>query len=97
MKRALIILILLLLTALAGVLASLNASTIFFDYYLSSVEMPLAVLLFAAFALGAFFGLIFSISMVIGSINEKRRLRKQLALCKQEIRNLRDIPIKDRY
>lgn len=97
MKRIFLILILLLLTALAAVLASLNAAPVVFDYYLTTTELPLALVLFAAFAMGSLFGLILSISMVIAGLAERRRLRKQLSLCQQEIRNLRDIPIKGPY
>ena len=97
MMRALLILILILLVLLAAVLASLNAAPVSFNYYLDHLELSLAVLLFSAFFLGSLLGLIASISMVLAGLSERRQLRKQLNLCQQEIRNLRDIPIKDPY
>ena len=97
MKRALLIIILLLFTLLAAVMAFLNASTVHFNYYLATLELPLALLLLIAFALGSLFSLTVCLGMFLTSSLERRRLRKQLNLAQQEVRNLRDIPIKGPY
>lgn len=97
MKRALLIIILLLFTLLAAVLAFLNASTVQFNYYLAILELPLALLLLISFALGSLFSLLVCLGMFLTASLERRRLRKQLNLARQEVRNLRDIPIKGPY
>ena len=97
MKRALILLILLLLAVVGSVLAYLNAEVVAFNYYFSTVELPLAVLLFLALTAGALSGVLLSLGVVLNARREKARLRHRLKLCEQEIKNLRDIPIKGPY
>ena len=97
MKRVFLLLILILLALVSSLLVTLNAEVVHFDYYLASIDLPLSVLVFFVFAAGALFGLCCSLLMVLASLSERRRLRRQLALSQQEIRNLRDIPIKDSY
>lgn len=97
MKRLILTILFFLVAGLAAALAVHNTVVVEFNYYLGSVHTPLALVLLLTFAVGALLGLVLSIGMVIATYSERRRLRKQLALCQQEIRNLRDIPIKGRY
>ncbi|MGM0593254.1 MAG: lipopolysaccharide assembly protein LapA domain-containing protein [Pseudomonadota bacterium] len=97
MKRAFLYFILLLLAVVGIVLARLNAGGVDFHFYLSSVNAPLAVLLYGALAAGAVAGVLISLGMVWRARREAARLRKRLALCEKEIQNLRQIPIKEKY
>jgi uncharacterized integral membrane protein len=97
MKRLILTILFFLLVGLAAALAAHNTVIVEFNYYLGSTHTPLALVLLLTFAMGALLGLVLSIGMVVATYSERRRLRKQLALCQQEIRNLRDIPIKGRY
>jgi uncharacterized integral membrane protein len=97
MKRALLLFSLLLTALLGSVLAYLNAEAVGFNYYLSTVTLPLAVLLFLAFSTGALAAVLLSLGMVLNARRQKRQLQRRLKLCEQEIKNLRDIPIKGPY
>lgn len=97
MKRALIIISLTLLAVMGSVLASLNANEVVFNYYFSSLSLPLALLLLLVLALGALAGVLFSLALVLNARRERAHLRRRLEVCEQEIKNLRDIPIKGPY
>jgi putative membrane protein len=97
MKRVLIFITLLPLAVIGSVLAYLNADGVSFNYYFSTIELPLAVLLFLTLATGALSGVMLSLGMVMHARREKVQLRRRLKLCEQEIKNLRDIPIKGPY
>jgi len=97
MKRALLILFILLLATISSVLTRLNLDAVSFNYYFGTLQLSLALLLFFALVSGALLGLIFTIGLAISTRAERRRLRRTLQLREQEIRNLRNIPIKDRH
>jgi len=97
MKRALIFLILLLLAVSGSVIAYLNAVEVTFNYYFSTLSLPLAALLFLVLTAGALVGVLLSFGMVARTKREKNKLRQRLQVCEQEIKNLRDIPIKGPY
>lgn len=97
MKRALLLLFLLLMALVSSVLTKLNSHETTFNYYIASVELPLASLLLLTLVCGALFGLLLTIGMMLSERVEKRRLRRTLELRDKEIRNLREIPIKGRH
>lgn len=97
MKRIFIYFILLLLAIIGAVVARFNADSVLFDFYFSSAEVPLALLLYVTLAVGALAGILFTSLMMLNARREASRLRKRLALCEQEIKNLREIPIKGQY
>lgn len=97
MKHVLIVITLLLLAVIGSVLAYLNADGVTFNFYFSSIELPLAVLLFLALTAGALAGVLVSLGMVWHYRRERKRLSQRLKVCEQEIKNLRDIPIKGPY
>jgi uncharacterized integral membrane protein len=82
---------------LSSVLTKLNAHETTFNYYLASVDMPLSLLLLLTLICGALFGLLLTIGMMLSERTEKNRLRHTLKLRDEEIRNLRDIPIRGRH
>jgi len=97
MKRAFTILALTLLAIIGSVLANLNAAEVTFNFYFSSFTLPLALLLLLGLMLGALAGVLFSLGMVIHARRDRAHLRRRLEVCEQEIKNLRDIPIKGPY
>lgn len=97
MKRVAILLILLLIAVVGAVIANLNAGEVSFNYYFSSITLPLAVLLFLVLCCGALAGVLLSLGMVLKVRNEKVQINKRLKMCEQEIKNLREIPIKGSY
>ena len=97
MKRALLLLIFILLALITSVLTRLNLETVTFNYYFGLLDFSLSGLLIVAFVSGALMGLLLTIGMSLSSRLEKRRLHRTLRLREQEIRNLRDIPIKGKH
>ena len=94
MKRIIISLLILVIALLGVILAVLNADSVAVDFYFTRVQLPLALVLYIALALGALAGILLSVLMVLRARAESRRLRKRLSVCEQEIKNLREIPIK---
>ncbi|MDH5785295.1 MAG: LapA family protein [Chromatiales bacterium] len=97
MIRALLILLLILLAIVVSVLTRLNLEVVNFHYYFGSVALPLMLLLALVFVFGALTGLMLTFALALSTYSERKRLKRALALREQEIRNLRDIPIKDRH
>ncbi len=97
MNRAFIYLFLLLVLIVGTVLTSLNAEVVTFHYYFSSAELPLALLLFFSLLMGIALGIAVTLGVSLSLYREKRQLKRSLKLQQQEIRNLRDIPIKGRH
>jgi putative membrane protein len=97
MKHVLLIIFLLILAVVGSVVTRLNSAPINFNYYFGSLEIPLALLLMLTLGCGSLLGLSMTLSMALSARAEKRRLQRTLQLREQEIRNLRDIPIKGRH
>ena len=97
MIRALLLLLLILLAIATSVMTRLNLEPVVFHYYFGSLELPLSILVIAALSVGTVVGLVLTIGLTLSTRAERRRLRRTLQLREQEIRNLRDIPIKDRH
>ena len=97
MTRALIFIFLLLIAIFGSVLTRLNVEPVDLHYYFGSIEISLAILLLMVLAAGALIGLLMTLSMTLSAHARKRCLRKKLLLLEQEIRNLREIPIKGRH
>lgn len=66
-----------------------NRHSVNLNYYLGNVDAPLAVLLFAGFALGALLGIVFSFNWIMQLRHENRRLRKQNHQAALDIASLR--------
>ncbi len=97
MKRVLIYIVLFLLAMIGVLFARLNADAVTFDVYFSQVNVSLAVLLYGALALGVVLGITLSLHLALQAKRETSRLRKRLKLSEQEVKNLREIPIKGQY
>ncbi len=97
MKRAIFSIILFLLVMIGVLFARLNADAVVFDFYFSQVNISLALLLYVALAIGVVLGLTISLHLALRAKREASKLRKRLTLSEQEVKNLREIPIKGQY
>ena len=97
MKRALLIIFLLCIALFGSALTQLNVEVVKFNYYFGSIEILLPLLLMLALACGVLLGGLLTLGMTLSAGAEKRRLHRTLRLREQEIRNLREIPIKGRH
>ena len=87
--------IILLIIMLIGLtFASLNSTSVVFNYYLGSKTITLSLLLVFAFGAGIFIGLLVSVFSWIRIKRDNLRLKLHLKNVEKEVKNLRSIPIK---
>ena len=97
MKR-LISFIIILITIIFGLIfAVLNAEPVTFNYYLGKGEFPLSLILVITLAIGAVFGVLASIVVVLKSKRELAKVRRAVKLQEKEMMNLRALPLKDKH
>jgi putative membrane protein len=75
--------------------AVMNADTVKLNYYFGVQELPLSVILVGAIGVGALLGVL---ATLVGSLKLKREnmtLKHKAKVARQEVNNLRSIPIKD--
>ncbi len=97
MLRIFYLLVFLLLVVIGIAFAVLNAEAVEFNYYFSSREIPLSLILILAMFSGAVLGVLASTGVIIRLKRETSKLRKAAELAEKEIINLRAIPIKDKH
>lgn len=93
--RVLSYIIILLLIIFGTMFAVLNANTVEFNYYLGRANLALSLLLVISLFIGVLFGACICSLRLMAQYFSIRRLRHQLKQVQQEVKNLRDIPIKD--
>lgn len=94
-KRIIGLLLLLLAALLVLAFSVRNNGAVTVDYFIGSTELPLAVALALALVLGAVVGVVASVARVLRAKREARVLRREVALRRKEIDNLRSAPLKD--
>jgi putative membrane protein len=94
--RILLYIVFLLIILLGISFAYLNANSVTFNYYLGERTMPLSLLLICSFGVGLILGFVVVFISWIRLKVENIRLKKRLKSAKQEIENLRAIPIQDK-
>lgn len=97
MKRAVYLILTLLVVIFGIVFAVLNADTVQLNYYLGSLELPLSLVIVLAMIVGALLGVFASLSFIIGSRRNLSKLKRSVEVAEKEIVNLRSIPIKDKH
>jgi len=97
MLRIFYLLLFLILIVIGIAFAVLNAEAVEFNYYFSSRQIPLSLVLVLAMFIGAVLGVLASTGVIISLKREAAQLRKSAALAEKEIKNLRAIPIKDKH
>ncbi|MEJ2566296.1 MAG: LapA family protein [Gammaproteobacteria bacterium] len=79
----------LIIAFLAVFFALLNSQPSQFDYYFGKADVPLAMLLAIAMAIGALLGVIASMGMVLKSKRQSSSLRKSASNAEKELAKVR--------
>jgi putative membrane protein len=88
--------ILYLFLAIIGVsFAVLNANVVQVNLYFTTLSMPVSLLVVIMLGIGLLLGFFLFLSKYWRLKRDYSRTKNQLKLTEQEIKNLRDIPIKD--
>jgi len=85
----------LVIAFLAVFFALLNSEPIQFDYYFGKANLPLALMLAIAMAIGAGLGVIASLGMVVKSKRHFSVMRKNAVNAEKELAKLRALPHQD--
>ncbi|MCW8902467.1 MULTISPECIES: lipopolysaccharide assembly LapA domain-containing protein [Sedimenticola] len=93
--RFLKLIFILLIMMIGAAFAVMNAETVRLNYYFGVKELPLSVILVAAVGLGAILGVLATLSSSLRLRRENMSLRHKARIARQEVNNLRSIPIKD--
>ena len=80
---------------LGAAFAVLNADKVRLDYYFGIAELPLSVVLIAFIALGAVLGIVACSSILVRLKHENSGLRRKARMVREEVNNLRTIPLRD--
>lgn len=95
--RVFIWLFYLLLILLGVTFAALNAGTVQVNLYVTSLSIPIAVLMTIMFGVGLLLGFLLSLLRYWRLKMELIKIKNQLKISAKEIKNLRDIPLKDQH
>ncbi len=95
MLRILLILLLVLVLCLGASVGYYNSQQVEFDYLAGKIEVPLIALLIAEFGVAVLLTLLVCYARVFSLKSEIRRQRKQLRDAEAELKNLRNLPLKD--
>jgi putative membrane protein len=87
----------LVLILVAVSFAALNASSVAVNLYFSTVTMPISVMMTLMLGIGIIIGFFIFILRYWRLKSDNRKLKNQLKLTEQEIKNLRTIPVNDHY
>ena len=85
----------LIIAFLAVFFALLNSDTTQFDYYFGKADLPLALMLAIAMAIGAGLGVVASLGIVVKSKRQSSVLRKNAVNAEKELAKLRALPHQD--
>ena len=87
-----------LLLILTGVsFAALNARTAQINFYLTTLTMPVSVLMIVMLGVGVLIGFFLFIGRYWRLKAECHKIRSQLKLTEKEVKNLRAIPLRDQH
>ncbi len=75
--------------------AVLNADAVKLDYYFGTTSMALSLVIVIAFAIGVILGIVVSLFLILRLKGQNARLRRQIHTTEKEVKNLRNLPIKD--
>ena len=95
--RIFLYLVLLIVILLGISFAYLNAEPVVFNYYLAQRHIPLSLLLVCSLGIGLILGFLVVGVSWLKLKGENFRLKKRLKCTRQEIENLRAIPIQDKH
>jgi putative membrane protein len=95
--RLLMLVFYILLIILGVSFAALNASSVDVNFYVTTISMPVSVLMTIMLGVGVLFGFFLFISRYWRLKIECRKMKSQLKLTEKEIKNLRSIPLQDQH
>ena len=95
LKRAGLIILILILFAVMFTFTALNTGTIELDLGFFKRTYPISLALAATFVLGMIFGMLCMTAFVFRLINERRSLRRSLRVSESEVSSLRNLPLSD--
>lgn len=83
---------------LAGIsFAALNAGSVQVNLYVTTLTLPISVLMVIMMGLGLFIGFLFFLARYWQMKLEIKKIQNQLKITEKEIKNLRDIPLKNQH
>ncbi len=95
MKRIIFLLFFLLVLVVGLSFAVINIDPVKVNYYLGSIEMPLALLIVLSIAVGGALGVLATMGKIVGAKGEAVRLRRTLNGAEKELEQLRTSPRSD--
>ena len=95
MVRVLVIAALVVVLVLGASIGYFNAQEIQFDYLAGTLSMPLIALVIGEFVIAVLLTLMICFGRMLQLKNEIRRLRKQVQAAENELKTLRELPIKE--
>ncbi len=94
MAKIFVYLFLLLLLIVTVTFTTINVHPVQVNYYVGSQEVPLAVLLGAAFIIGTLVGALIMMKPIMKLKLDASKLRRSVRSCEKEISILRTLPLK---
>lgn len=95
LKRAGLIILIIVLFAVMFTFTALNTGQIELDLGFFERSYPISVAFAATFVLGILFGMLCMTAFVFRLINERRTLRRALHVSESEVSSLRNLPLSD--
>jgi len=95
MKRAGLIILIVILFAVMFTFTALNTGQVELDLGFFERTYPISMALAATFVFGILFGMLCMAAFVIRLINERRSLRRSLRVSESEVSSLRNLPLSD--
>ncbi len=95
MFRILLIVLLVVVLCIGAAIGYFNAQPIHFDYLAGQIELPLIALVVVDFLLAVLLTLLVCSTRILSLKSEARRLKRQLANTEAELKNLRELSLKD--
>ncbi len=96
MKRIINIIIFILLFTISVTFAFFNFESIKVHYLFGETTTPLVIVILLTLVVGAIIGVLFTVWMSMHVRMELSKTKKELKSVRQELDNLRTIPLKDR-
>lgn len=95
MLKTLGILLLIAVFCFGASIGYFNATPVQFDYLIGAVQIKLVVLLLMVFGIAVIVTLVLCSVRLLGQHAELRRLRRQLREMETELKNLRNLPLRN--
>ncbi len=91
--RVISYIVILILLIVGITFAILNAGDVVVDYYVNKISLPLSLLIALTFVIGALCGLFVGLIMYWKAKCLAKKTKRELAIVKEEVINLRSFPL----